>query len=317
MKKIFLLTIVLGASLTLMSKITFGNVKSEMVAKQLSEPVIIDGEIDQIWSILQFEEITNKLQDGALDESDFSGRIKVGWHENFIYVLADITDNVIVADPTWAHKQDACELYVNLLPEEGIADYSAAHTFYVTINADGSAIGGRSEEGWEPPTEGVDVAVGLTETGWFAEWSIDVTLFGLDVLFAGDVISLDVGINDNDNPEKDERISHYFWSTNSTDQNWETSIGQNGFVTLGDLAVSAKSFKTNSLKIYPNPASNSFSINTDAALVDIYSITGKKVKSFTNVSANGSLNVEGLSGLYFVNVTENTGSIISQKLLIK
>jgi hypothetical protein len=317
MRKIFLLAVLFGVSLTLMTKFSFGNVKSEMVAKQLGEAVVIDGEIDPIWSLLKFDEITNKLGDGALDDADFSGRIKVAWYENFIYVFVEVTDNVIVADPTWAHKQDACEFYVSLLPEDGIADYSAKSTFYKTINADGSASGGRSDAGWEPPTEGVEVAVGLTETGWFAEWSIDVSLFGLNELKVGQIVALDVSINDNDNPDEAVRTSQYTWSKNSTGNNWAESSGQNGMVTLGELVVSAKNFKANSLKIYPNPTANNFTINADASLVDVYSIIGKKVKSFANVSANESFNIEGLSGLYFVTVTDKKGLVASQKLVVK
>ncbi len=88
-------------------------------------------------------------------------------------------------------------------------------------------------------------------------------------------------------------------------------------VTLGELVVSAKNFKANSLEIYSSPTAKNFSLNTEASLVDVYSITGKKVKSFANVSANESLNIEGLSGLYFVTVTDKKGLVASEKLVVK
>lgn len=66
--------------------------------------------------------------------------------------------------------------------------------------------------------------------------------------------------------------------------------------------VSNKDVKNIAIKVYPNPASNSFSVefNTGLTRVDLYSILGKKVTSYPAIQ-KGSYDISWLDdGLYFV-----------------
>jgi hypothetical protein len=288
---------------------------STAVAYALSAAPELDGAIDAVWDELPYIDINNKLTDGAFDEADFSGKFKIGWNGNFIYVLVDITDDVIVANPLWAHKQDNAVLYFDLI-EDSIR-YRDSNSFYKSINADASATGGRFDGAWEAPAEGIEVVVGTKDGGWISEWSIDVTKFELETLEAGLVIGLNVEIGDNDDDQVEERISHYVWSSRSDGSDWSNPVPNVGHITLAASTVSVPNTVANIMSIYPNPTQGTFRLNANASLVEVFSITGAKVKSFSDVTANSSLSMDDLSGLFFVRVTEENGVITTKKLLVK
>ena len=72
----------------------------------------------------------------------------------------------------------------------------------------------------------------------------------------------------------------------------------NGIVTLGYSQID----KNNTFSIYPNPVISSIYIEgIDVQNVDIYSVSGKKLQSFSNIQ--NEINVAGFeSGLYLINI---------------
>ncbi len=77
----------------------------------------------------------------------------------------------------------------------------------------------------------------------------------------------------------------------------------------------------NAISIYPNPNNGNININNIGNIVlekaEIYTITGKKVKVFNNISNQKSLTFNSLkSGLYFLKLDSNKGGII-KKLMIQ
>lgn len=98
-----------------------------------------------------------------------------------------------------------------------------------------------------------------------------------------------------------------------------TSQGVNGlFLSQNASALSSQNFNTNNLKatIYPNPASDNFTIemDNDVELVEIYSLQGQKI--ITSKSKN--INVAHLSkGIYLVKIQDIDNAIATQKLIIE
>ena len=86
------------------------------------------------------------------------------------------------------------------------------------------------------------------------------------------------------------------------------SIEPGGFRVFGNQAVlSNESFDPADLiTLSPNPTSNIFVLNTDAEKVQIYSITGQLIKTFSKVPANQNYSVSELNqGIYFVKITDS------------
>jgi hypothetical protein len=69
-------------------------------------------------------------------------------------------------------------------------------------------------------------------------------------------------------------------------------------------ALSSNEFQTESITLFPNPASDNFTINTTKLVnVEIVNMLGKLVKSVQNVDASTSVDVSNLdAGVYFVKV---------------
>ena len=73
-----------------------------------------------------------------------------------------------------------------------------------------------------------------------------------------------------------------------------------------------------SVRIYPNPATQSFSISKEIHALSIYDITGKKVKQFSKSTIiNNVFSVTDLNtGIYFVRIKNDSNKMITKKLII-
>ena len=81
-------------------------------------------------------------------------------------------------------------------------------------------------------------------------------------------------------------------------------------VQKGNTKTAIAELNNDALQVYPNPASNSFSIqNTEQSIVSIYSITGALLKTHT-VQAGDAVSITDLSaGLYFVKIQIGENSV--------
>jgi len=72
---------------------------------------------------------------------------------------------------------------------------------------------------------------------------------------------------------------------------------------------------TNRIKLYPNPAVDEFSFNESVDRIEIYDITGRKIKSLINIRANQAVSVRELSqGIYLVK-SSLEGKTFTNKLI--
>lgn len=97
----------------------------------------------------------------------------------------------------------------------------------------------------------------------------------------------------------------------------DTNGTNRGKVWIYDLSsvLNTENFDQNSFSVYPNPVQSILHIDNAIELnkVEIYSITGKKVKSITNNLSEIDVN-ELESGIYFVKLFTNKG-ITTQKII--
>lgn len=94
---------------------------------------------------------------------------------------------------------------------------------------------------------------------------------------------------------------------NVTNVNMNISIEPGGYRVFGNKALlNNDTFDAlDFVALSPNPASTYFTINTMVDKVQIYSITGQLVKSFSSASINDSFSIEDLTkGVYIVKVSD-------------
>ena len=73
-----------------------------------------------------------------------------------------------------------------------------------------------------------------------------------------------------------------------------------------------------SVKLYPNPTHNKFSVNTDVSIdqIKIYNLTGQIVLRFEREALNSTYDISSLSsGLYFVKIISSKGNKTVRKLI--
>lgn len=83
---------------------------------------------------------------------------------------------------------------------------------------------------------------------------------------------------------------------------------QLGNVVIGALPAATAQFDKNSIKVYPNPASNVLNITAQDIVsnIQVYNVMGQQVISLTPNNVNSAVNVSALTaGVYMVNTTVN------------
>lgn len=87
---------------------------------------------------------------------------------------------------------------------------------------------------------------------------------------------------------------------------------------LGNQAavLGARTFTSQTVALYPNPAYDHFTITAPAKSVEIYSVTGQLVKTFGKTDTGFSFNVSDLSkGIYLVKITDSNNAQSIKKLI--
>jgi hypothetical protein len=86
-------------------------------AQKTDEKIIIDGIVDKAWSKSAWYPIDKLILGSLSKENDFSGRFKMLWNESFLYLQAEITDDILFdqhADPLTLYWDDDClEVFID------------------------------------------------------------------------------------------------------------------------------------------------------------------------------------------------------------
>ncbi len=83
------------------------------------------------------------------------------------------------------------------------------------------------------------------------------------------------------------------------------------------LDINENLFLNNTLKVFPNPTKNTFSIDADINQLHIYNVSGQLVKTFDGIFSKGTLfNISNLSlNIYFIRIENNSGKQVTTKLV--
>lgn len=95
-----------------------------------------------------------------------------------------------------------------------------------------------------------------------------------------------------------------------TDTNMSITLEAGEFIVFANNdpgTLSIEDFEETQFSVYPNPAKNNFAINQSVEMVEVFSLTGKKVKSFKgDFYANHKFDVSDLSsGVYLIKIQKN------------
>lgn len=118
-----------------------------------SEPITIDGKaLEQSWGDAEWRNLDKHILGEYPEPQDFSGRYKLLWNKQHLYLLAEITDDVLFdryADPLLRYWDDDClEIFID---EDGSGgnhqyDYNA-FAYHIALDNQAVDIGRQLEDG--------------------------------------------------------------------------------------------------------------------------------------------------------------------------
>jgi hypothetical protein len=176
---------------------------------------VIDGKVDDVWNDAKAYKIANVMYEPPKSSDDLSADYKAMWDENNLYLLVDVTDDILKHDtsPEAWYESDSVEVYIDVTDSKsaqyGQTDYQYGFNWDETSPQMQELRHGR--------TNGVQYALVTTDKGYRVEIKLPWSTLGTKPS-VGAKIGLDIQVNDNDAGGK--RKSKIAWHARE-DNAWE------------------------------------------------------------------------------------------------
>jgi hypothetical protein len=110
-----------------------------MDVKHTPTPVKVDGVAEQTWDSAQWQPMPYLMADSAPQADDFSGRYKLLWDNQYLYLQAEIIDDVLfdkTADPKVKYWEDDClEVFIDSDASGGNHQYNhSAFAYHIALD---------------------------------------------------------------------------------------------------------------------------------------------------------------------------------------
>ena len=176
---------------------------------------VINGKVDDIWNTAKPYKIANVMYEPPTSPSDLSADYKAMWDKDNLYLLVEVTDDILKHDtsPEDWYDSDSVEVYIDATDGKS-AEYGPTDFQYGFIWDKTSPLMLESKHG---RTNGVQYALVTTDTGYRVEVKFPWSTLGAKPS-AGTKIGLDIQVNDNDSGGK--RKSKLAWHARE-DNAWE------------------------------------------------------------------------------------------------
>jgi uncharacterized repeat protein (TIGR01451 family) len=167
-------------------------VTPQLLAPRFSSPPMIDGFLDD-WPAGYMKVLNastaNHIQGQVPTPQDLSTTMRAGWDGAYLYLAADVTDDVFVADSDLIWHDDEVEFAI-----DGANDDTGnnADDHQLDVAADGRFV----DFGYAP-IDGVHVAVRPTSTGYAVEMAVELSVIG-GAMSPGRLIGFNLALEDDD-----------------------------------------------------------------------------------------------------------------------
>ncbi len=324
--------------LTLLTLLT-GSVRSQTqndtIFSYISKtPVVIDGQAtEECWKNAEWHLIDQVMIPWAakMKEGDFSGKFKVAWDEDFLYVLVEIVDDSLSDDhvnPLQNWWDDDClEVFIDEDRSKGNHERNcnafAYHVslFYdaVDLNSSGQGVNYKNNVIVDMDTIGKNTYLWeLAFKNYDATFNLSNPEKSRVKLKHNKKMGFAVAYCDNDETKSRENFIGSMVLTQATANDLYKNADHFGLMILVDPDSVSTNLLTQKLeqdlKIYPVPAQNLLTISTSSennslVLVTITTLAGQVVKTDTFSEKTKTINIENLEpGMYFIQVKQANNS---------
>lgn len=289
----------------------------DVTAKQNASEMVIDGLMQESsWESQQAYPIALVSEGTVSNESDLSGSYKVLWDQEGLYFFVSVTDDVKIKDSQDNYRDDGIDIFIDLNNSKGTT-YDGYDDYHYAFRWNDETIYENSFDA----IDGVEFEIVDTDNGYNFEVKFPWTAIEVpDAPFtpsAGVMIGFNVQINDDDDGGDRDAIIASHDAINKAWQNPSTF----GTMVLETSTSSQTVSKKSSLLVFPNPATDVFSIQTKIAIaeVSLYNTLGQKVYGERDLNNNlhRIFTNSFKSGVYILNVKTVNSEIVNQRIVIK
>lgn len=329
--KIFTFTFVL----MILAGSVFSQTQNDTIFNYMTKiPVTIDGQAtEECWANAEWNAIDQVWipWNTKMKEGDFSGKFKVAWDEDYLYVLVEVVDDSLSDDhsnPLDSWWEDDClEVFIDENRSKGDHERNcnafAYHMslFYdaVDLNSSGQGVNYKDNVIADMDTIGVNTYL------WEFAFKIYDARFSLSnpenyrvKLTHNKNMGLAIAYCDNDETSGRENFIGSMVMTQSHYNDMYKNADYFGLMIL----VDPDSVSTNvvskemplDINLYPNPVQNYLTISTTSTIQDeiyvtISTITGQIVKTESFAEIKHTINIANLyAGMYMVKVVQGNNS---------
>ena len=144
---------------------------------------IIDGKIDESWAVAK-EVVTNELVEGNIGAT---AKVRTMWDENYLYVIADVHDELLNKSNKNEWEQDSVEIFIDQNNNK-TAHYQEDDA-QIRINFENELSGAGYDK------DALKSQTSITDTGYIVEVAIPLDKIEAKV---GDLVGFDFQVNDSD-----------------------------------------------------------------------------------------------------------------------
>jgi len=195
----------------------------DMEIPSVLKPPVLDGEVDPIWSIARTQYIKTTIDGTVSSPADCSGSWRAMWDGLYIYVIVDVNDDSLQNNSGSAYLDDSVEFYFDggntKGPGSPLSGDDRQYTFGWTAD---------DVQGTNTSLDGVEHSQVNTDTGWRIEMRLPWLSLQGSAPAMGDLIGIDVFINDDDDGGDSREAQGSTFSGSNADwqipASWGTAI---------------------------------------------------------------------------------------------
>ncbi|MBN2486396.1 MAG: T9SS type A sorting domain-containing protein [Bacteroidales bacterium] len=332
-KKILLLTFLwLAVTITCVAQTQTDTIKAYI---SHTPPAIDGSDADACWASAAWYPINVLWMGPAMTPSDFTGRYKLAWDNNLLYMLVEVTDDSLSdqqsepADRYWT--DDCVEIFFDEDHSGGDHWYNHnAFAYHASIKYDAVDI----DKDRSPKTfnDNLEVKIDTIAPNTYM-WEFAIKVFTDDFtrnspensrrqLTANEIMGLTLAYCDNDgNFARDNFIGSMKMPSGKNDVNYQTADYFGTLLLIDpDMPNSIIPATEPTTLIYPNPANGCLFINNpEFVSYSLFNANGQIIgEPKTNLHGQTRIDIGHLSrGIYFISLTDNAGSTETQKIMVE
>lgn len=316
--------------------------KDTIYAVKSEVPVIIDGsDEDACWSEAEWKPIDQVWIPYAakMAAGDFEGKYKVAWDADYLYILVEVTDDMLSDDhiaPLDNYWNDDCvEIFIDEDRSKGnhLTNYNA-FAYHVSLTYD--AIDGGTGNAINLRNNIVAVMDTIGENTYMWEFAVKIynknfspnnTEASRVTLTPKKLMGFTIAYCDNDKTTSRENFIGSMVMTSATANDNYITADYFGSLLLSDehhttLLEPEKMQGDRLVAVFPNPAKNFITLeklndNNEEILIELYNFAGVIQKTINTGNRNQAIDLsDAVPGIYFLSV-KSGGKRQTEKIILQ